>query len=225
MSSTTIAARGEKRPLILRAATEVFAEQGFAAVTVAEIADRAGIGKGTVYEYFTSKDELLFAVFEWMNEGISERIRELLDEGGSTHERLQRLLDLGATVTREQVDMQAVVLDFWAASRGTRSEERYNQACLETFRSYRRLVADVIRAGQDSGEIRAEIDPDAVATMVVAAMDGLGVQIFFDREIDPASTIDGFGEVLLAGLEVHPRPTEETRARRTPGETQTGGRR
>jgi AcrR family transcriptional regulator len=203
MVSTKTAARGEKRPLILQAATEVFAEQGFASVTVAEIADRAGIGKGTVYEYFSSKDELLFAVFEWMNEKIFERIRSLLDEGGTTRERLQRMLDLGARITREQVEMQAVVLDFWSASRGTKVEERYNQACLTTFRAYRRLVADVIREGQTTGELRSDVDPEAVAVMVVAAMDGLGVQIFFDREINPVTTVNGFGEVLLAGLEIH----------------------
>jgi AcrR family transcriptional regulator len=203
MVSIKTAARGEKRPLILQAATEVFAEQGFASVTVAEIADRAGIGKGTVYEYFSSKDELLFAVFEWMNEGIFERIHTLLEDGGTTHERLQRLLDLGAQITSEQVEMQAVVLDFWSASRGTKVEERYNQACLTTFRAYRRLVADVIREGQTVGELRSDVDPEAVAVMVVAAMDGLGVQIFFDREINPVTTVNGFGEVLLAGLEIH----------------------
>jgi len=202
MKSAPVAARGEKRPLILRAATEVFAEQGFAAVRVADIADRAGIGKGTVYEYFSSKDELLFAVFEWMNHGIADRIRQLLDKGGTTQERLQRLLDLGAEITREQVEMQAVALDFWSASRGTKSEERYNLACLETYRTYRHLVADVIRKGQAAGELRSEVDADAIAAMVVAGMDGLGIQIFFDREIDLNRTVDGFSEVLLAGLEV-----------------------
>lgn len=202
MTSSASTARGEKRPLILQAATEVFAEQGFAAVTVAEIADHAGIGKGTVYEYFSSKDELLFAVFEWINERIFERISEELDAGGTTLQRFQRLLDLGAEITRDQVDMQAVVLDFWAASRGTKSEERYNQACRTTFRAYRRLIADVVREGQANRELRPEVDADAVATMVVAAMDGLGVQIFFDREIDPTATVGGFGQVLLAGLEI-----------------------
>jgi AcrR family transcriptional regulator len=204
MTSTATATRGVKRPLILRAATEVFAEQGFNSVTVAAIAERAGIGKGTVYEYFSSKDELLFAVFEWMNEGIFDRIHGLIEVGGTTLERLRRLLDLGAKITREQMEMQAVVLDFWSASRGTKVEERYNQACLATFRSYRRLVASVIREGQTAGEIRSDVDPEAVATMIVAAMDGLGVQIFFDRELDPDTTVSGFGDVLLAGLEVHP---------------------
>ncbi|MCU0303054.1 MAG: TetR/AcrR family transcriptional regulator [Thermoanaerobaculales bacterium] len=195
-------ARGEKRPLILQAATEVFAEQGFAAVTVAEIAERAGIGKGTVYEYFSSKEELLFAVFEWMNEAIFERIRGLLDEGGTARDRLRRLLELGAEFTAEQIDMQAVVLDFWAASRGTRSEERYNRSCLVTFRGYRGVLAEVVRDGQRAGELRAEVDAEAVAIMLLAAMDGLGVQIFFDREIDPRTTVAAFGEVVLAGLEV-----------------------
>ncbi len=202
MNPTATAVRGEKRPLILKAATEVFSERGFAAVTVAEIADRAGIGKGTVYEYFSSKDELLFAVFEWINDDIFDRIRIRLEEGGTTTQRLRRLLDLGTDITREQVEMKAVVLDFWAASRGTRSEERYNTSCHETFRSYRRLIADVIRNGQSTGELRSDVDADAIATMLVAAMDGLGVQFFFDREIDPSATVNGFGTVLLAGLEV-----------------------
>jgi AcrR family transcriptional regulator len=201
MKSTLTAARGEKRPLILRAATEVFAEQGFAAVTVAEIADHAGIGKGTVYEYFTSKEELLFAVFEWMNERIFERFQSVSAEEGAAHARLKRMLAIAAEITCEQIEMQAVVLDFWAASRGTKSEERYNQSCLETFRTYRRLAADVIREGQAKGEFNRAADPDATAVMLVAAIDGLGVQIFFDREIDPKRTVESFGDVVIAGLE------------------------
>ena len=202
MSSIQTAARGEKRPLILRAATEVFAEQGFAAVTVAEIADHAGIGKGTVYEYFSSKEELLFAVFEWMNERIFARFQELSAEAGTTRERLQRMLGIAAEITCEQVEMQAVVLDFWSASRGTKSEERYNQSCLETFRTYRKLAADVIREGQVAGELNTNIDADATAVMLVAAIDGLGVQIFFDRDLDPKGIVANFGEVVLSGLEV-----------------------
>ena len=204
MNSTLTAARGEKRPLILQAATEVFAEQGFAAVTVAEIADRAGIGKGTVYEYFSSKDELLFAVFEWMNERIFARFQELSAEVGTTRERLQRMLAIAAEITCEQVEMQAVVLDFWSASRGTKSEDRYNQSCLETFRTYRKLAADVIREGQAAGEFNTNVDANATAVMMVAAIDGLGLQIFFDRELDPTGIVNNFGEVLLAGLEVRP---------------------
>ena len=73
---------------------------------------KAKVGKGTVYEYFSSKEELLFAVFEWMNEGIIERIQALLDRGGTTRERIRRLLDLGATgiMTDDGADMKSLPL-------------------------------------------------------------------------------------------------------------------
>ena len=74
--------RGNKRPLLVEAATRVFAEKGYASTRVADIAVRAGVGKGTVYEYFASKEELLFAVFESINENIAERIRAVLDAEG-----------------------------------------------------------------------------------------------------------------------------------------------
>jgi len=204
MSSARSTPRGGKRPLILESATALLAERGFAAVTVAEIADRAGIGKGTVYEYFSSKDELLFAVFEWLNDENLERARELQHAEGTSRERLARMLQLGAEMTRSHVELQPVVLDFWAASRGTGIEERYNQATVETYRAYRTLVADVIRDGQKAGEIDSETDPEAVAVMLVSAFDGLGVQYFFDRDLDPTAIADTFSSLIIAGLEAAP---------------------
>ena len=50
----------EKRALIIEAAAKVFARRGFASTLMAEIAIEAGIGKGTLYEYFDSKEDLFF---------------------------------------------------------------------------------------------------------------------------------------------------------------------
>jgi AcrR family transcriptional regulator len=54
----------ESRAVILQAASELFAEQGFARTSVSAIAKRAGISQGLMYNYFASKDELLRAIFE-----------------------------------------------------------------------------------------------------------------------------------------------------------------
>ena len=70
----TAITRGDKRPRLVEAACAVFAEKGYASTRVAEIAERAGVGKGTVYEYFSSKEELLFAVFESINATRVERL-------------------------------------------------------------------------------------------------------------------------------------------------------
>ena len=55
----------KKRDQIIEAAAQVFAQKGYSGAVVADIAVQADIGKGTVYEYFSSKEDLFFAVFEW----------------------------------------------------------------------------------------------------------------------------------------------------------------
>ena len=197
---STVTTRGDKRPRLVQAATEVFAEKGYASTRVADIAERAGIGKGTVYEYFTSKEELLFAVFESINMDISTRMDAALAAGGSTEEQLHKLLRLGAEVISEQVDLQPVILDFWAASRGKDFEEKYRRAVVASYTFFRNLISDFIRDGQHRGEITTSVDAEALAITVVATVDGLGIQLFFDRSIDPHRITEAFSSLLYQGL-------------------------
>jgi len=55
---------GDKRERILDAAEQVFAQHGFFAARVSEIAKQAGVADGTIYLYFKSKDDLLISLFE-----------------------------------------------------------------------------------------------------------------------------------------------------------------
>jgi len=196
----TAITRGDKRPRLVEAACAVFAEKGYASTRVAEIAERAGVGKGTVYEYFSSKEELLFAVFESINADISSRMNDALAAGGSTEEQLHNVLRLGAEVISEQVDLQPVILDFWAASRGKDCEETYRSAVIASYNFFRNLVSNFIREGQNQGEFKDSIDAEALATLVVATVDGLGIQLFFDRSIDPRTITDAFGRLLYESL-------------------------
>jgi len=191
------------------AATAVFAERGYASTRVADIAERAGVGKGTVYEYFSSKEELLFAVFESINADISSRMNGALAAGGSSEEQLLNLLRLGAEVISEQVDLQPVILDFWAASRGKDFEETYRRAVvasyslfrnLVSYSLFRNLVSDFIREEQNRGGFKTSVDAEALAAVVVATVDGLGIQLSFDRSIDPHRITEAFGRLLYESL-------------------------
>ena len=196
----TVTLTGDKRTRLVEAACAVFAEKGYASTRVAEIAERAGVGKGTVYEYFSSKEELLFAVFESTNADISSRMNDALAAGGSSEEQLHNLLRLGAEVISEQVELQPVILDFWAASRGKDVEETYRRAVVASYTFFRNLVSDFIREGQRRGEFKDSIDAEALAALVVAAVDGLGIQLFFDRSIDPHTITRTFGRLLYESL-------------------------
>lgn len=182
--SVTDDEREMKRLQIVQAAGRVFNEQGFGRTRVADVAVEAGVGKGTVYEYFSSKDELFFAVFESLQQSVTERIEADVERGGAIRQRLTRLFVTGAQVTREQAESQAVIMDFWAASRGQMLEDRFRDWCVQSYAFYRRVVADTLRAGQSRGEVRDEVDVEALAVMIVAAFDGLGVQLYMDRSLD-----------------------------------------
>ncbi len=197
---STVTTRGDKRLRLVTAATAVFAERGYASTRVADIAERAGVGKGTVYEYFSSKEELLFAVFESINADISSRMNGALAAGGSSEEQLLNLLHLGAEVISEQVDLQPVILDFWAASRGKDFEETYRRAVVASYSLFRNLVSDFIREEQDRGGFKTSVDADALAAVVVATVDGLGIQLSFDRSIDPHRITEAFGRLLYESL-------------------------
>lgn len=178
----------------------MFAEKGYASTRVADIAVRADVGKGTVYEYFSSKEELLFAVFESINHDITARMKTVLDDDEPTQEQLFNLLRLGAEVITEQVELQPVVLDFWAASRGSGIEDRYREALVASYALYRKLVTNFILAGQQRGEFRSDIDAEALAVMVVATVDGLGIQLYFDRSVDPRRITEVFAHLLYENL-------------------------
>src|SRR5689334_19657117 len=80
-----------KRELILRAATDVFANRGFFNAQVADVARAAGIAAGTVYLYFRSKDDLLVSIFErTMRDGLAAG-REAVADVRDPRERLRRL--------------------------------------------------------------------------------------------------------------------------------------
>ena len=198
--TTTSAPPGNKRHRLVEAAAEVFATKGYAGTRVADIAKRAEVGKGTVYEYFSSKEELLFAVFESINHRIAKRLDSTLAEGGSAQDQLLRLLGIGADVVHQQMDLQPVVLDFWAASRGKDFEEDYRESVVASYVFFRTMVADFIRNGQERAEFRTGVDVEALATTVVATIDGLGVQHYFDRSVDPGRTIEALGLMLIESL-------------------------
>src|SRR5215212_9059491 len=88
------AANTDKRDAILRAATKVFAQNGFFQSQVADVARVAGVAAGTVYLYFKGKDDLLVSIFERsMNEVLAEG-RAAIAAVTDPAERLSRLAHL-----------------------------------------------------------------------------------------------------------------------------------
>lgn len=82
-----------KKELILDAAREIFAEKGYHTATSEEIAKRAGVGKGTIYQYFESKQEIFTEMHMRYLSEYSDSVTALIDENSSFADNMRRLVD------------------------------------------------------------------------------------------------------------------------------------
>src|SRR5881394_2133407 len=83
-----------KREAILRAATRVFARNGYFNSKVADIAAAAGVADGTVYLYFKSKEEILHSIFDQNMADAIRSGRELIRNARDPREQLRRVAQL-----------------------------------------------------------------------------------------------------------------------------------
>jgi AcrR family transcriptional regulator len=79
--------RGDKRVAIMKAALELVAEQGFHGAPMAMVAEMAGVGSGTIYRYFESKDVLIIATFADLEQRLVAAVMDDYPENGPVRER------------------------------------------------------------------------------------------------------------------------------------------
>ena len=193
--------RKAKKSVILQAAAAVFAEQGYQAATMDGVAERAGIGKGTVYEYFRSKQDLFFAVFDDYIASMEAGARHSAAvPGGTASEQIQQAMHAVLAMGMEARDLFPLVFEFWAASASPDRQKRVARMFRENYARFRELIAELIRSGQRAGEFDRRANAASIAAVLVGALDGLFLQAWFDPTLDPVPIGDEFVAVVLRGL-------------------------
>lgn len=193
--------KADKKNRIIEAAARVFAIRGFTGTAMADIAVEAGVGKGTLYEYFTGKEALFFAVFEWFarQSGATAMIR-VSALGGSAADRLEALSEALMDSWSELKDIFSLSMEFWAASGASARRREFKEAFRNIYTEFRGIVSSLIREGLKTGEFSKDADPDAVAAALVGTWDALFLQAWFDPGFEPDRIAPKFMKVLIAGL-------------------------
>jgi AcrR family transcriptional regulator len=139
----------------LRLAADLFAERGFKATTVRDIAETAGVLSGSLYHHFDSKESIVEELLrEYVDELLAE-YRRMIGEGGAPREVLSRLAD---SVFASFAERRAVIT-VWQKERQN-LEHRPGFAYLRTAEAeVERLWTEVIRHGIEAGEFREDLDP------------------------------------------------------------------
>lgn len=191
----------EKRIRIIEAAAQVFAEKGFAGTLMAEVAVRAGIGKGTIYEYFRSKDDLFFDVFEWfMMKSLKEVSVNISALSGRVSIRLEAMNESVLNSISKMKPLYGLSLEFWAASASSAMHERFKNLFKEMYDNYRRIISSLIQEGIDCGDYRSDVDSESIASAITGTWDSLGLQAWFDQGFDLLMVGRSFISVIIRGL-------------------------
>lgn len=210
MATATAARAGgetgrDKRPRILAAAQEVFAEQGFDAARMEEVARRARVGKGTLYNYYESKEDLLIHAVVASMEEVRERIATAVDPSPdqptrSVEEVLRMLIvDSLPELTRR---FHSLYNQVWGVTaRNPEARRRLFAANQAFYRERERDLGSLIQAGARAGEFRADLDPAEVSLLLLALFDGLLRRASFDAErVDPSRAFEAVRQLLSHGL-------------------------
>jgi AcrR family transcriptional regulator len=186
---------------ILAAATRVFAQKGYAAARIIEVAEAAGVGKGTIYEYFRSKEDLFFSVFESMMRGIAESMSQTADSlEGSFADRMKGLSDYIVLSWLEQLDTYALVMEFWSATASSPSRNQFKRVFRQGYRQLRTVIYDLIETAKSTRDVADDIDAHQVASALVGTWDALLLQAWLDPEFDALAASRSFLNVVLKGL-------------------------
>jgi TetR/AcrR family fatty acid metabolism transcriptional regulator len=190
------AAVGDKREAILRAATRVFAENGYFNSKVADVARQAGVADGTVYLYFKSKEEILRSIFDRnTTEAINEG-REELAKIGDPREKLRRIAR--HHLERLGADRDLAVV-FQVELRGTtKFMQEFSAAGLA---EYLGLIREVFEEGQAAGVFRKELKAKLVAKVLFGALDEMATNwILSRRRYKLAPMADEVLDIFINGV-------------------------
>ncbi len=209
--------RKDSRPgELLEAALDCFAERGFAATRLEDVAARAGVTKGTAYLYFKNKEELFKAVVSGYIVPVIEHLEAAAREPGPVSDLLRKLAGIFVEKVYNSPFSALPKLVIAEASNFPELARFYLD---EVVGRGRRLLISLLRRGIESGEFRA-VDVEHVAYCMIApvmfsALWKHSLGPYDARPLDAAALIRCHLELFLRGL----APDEPARrgAAKTPG--------
>lgn len=190
----------DTRIAILDQAERLLIERGYKKMTIEAIAQRVGIGKGSVYLHFASKEEVALSHIDRIIDRLKFRLREIAAGSGDIDARLEDMLIERVDARLRSVKEYSTSLsDLLAAVRQGLLERRKRY-----FREEGKLFADVIRSGVETGVYSKSIDADTAAASFIVATNSLLPLSLSPAEIGSESEIieavRSVARLLIAGL-------------------------
>jgi AcrR family transcriptional regulator len=193
--------KGARPGELVEAALDCFAERGFAATRLEDVAARAGVTKATAYLYFRNKEELFKAVVRGFVEPAAERFEAVAHAPGPVSDLLRGVAGL---FLEKVLDSRFSAIPKLVISEASNFPELGRFYLEEVVGRGRRLLAGLLRRGIASGEFR-EVDVEhavycLIAPLLFSALWKHSLGLYDAKPLDAAALIRCHVDLFLRGL-------------------------
>jgi len=192
--------------LLLEAAAQLIAEQGYERTTLVSIGQRAGYSHGLVTQRFGSKDGLLHALVQRMTtDWAASQLNPQIGPDSGLDGVAIVLQEIRDSVARDPGIVRALYALMFEAVR----IPALHADMVKLHRNLRLRVAGAVRSARDRKQVRPDVDPDAFAGLVVSALRGAAYQWLLDPEFPFHQTITDLVATVRRDLAIARPPTRE----------------
>lgn len=184
----------ETHERLFRAALDLFARKGFSETTVEDITEAADVGKGTFFNYFPSKDHILLAFGEMQ----LAKLQSAIEEARRSNEPMPEFLrSLGVRMTQEPTRHPGIIRTLLQAYLSTTP---VREAMLNLQQRVHDLHSEIVRLGQERGEIRSDLPAAEIAHVFRQTIFGTLLLWSLHGDATLHSRIESAFNVLWSGL-------------------------
>lgn len=181
---------------IQEATMRVIARKGMAAATMQEIADEAGVAKGTIYLYFRDRDELVEKTFESAMSQLHARVDAAIELEVPFDQKLRGMLGAVSTFFRENREFFRLYISMRFPEGNPQQQRRQKRTCQPQYQSRVQRVAEVLQQAMDGGEIGVT-DPRRLALFIIEGSNA----VIIDRVMsEMPSSVDDDVDFLTATI-------------------------
>ena len=184
---------GHSLDSLLEVAVAVFNERGYEATSVEEIAGRLGVTKSAIYHHVPSKVELLRLALDRALDALFAVTAEPGATPGPAIDRLEH-------VVRGSVRVLAAELPFVTLLLRLRGNTDVERAALERRRRFDRIVTDLVRAAEEEGDVRPDVDPALTSRLLFGTVNSLTEWYRADGDLSPDALADAVLTTAFGGL-------------------------
>jgi AcrR family transcriptional regulator len=175
----------------------VFNERGYDATSMEELAARLGVTKSAIYHHVPGKGELLRLA---LDRALDALFAVTAEPGATTGPAIDRL----EHVVRGSVRVLAAELPFVTLLLRVRGNSPVEQAALERRRRFDRAVTDLVRAAEEEGDVRPDVDPAVTSRLLFGTVNSLTEWYRPDGGLSADALADALVATTFQGLRTRP---------------------